>query len=85
MTSAFKDEDIQNLTHTFLDCVEELTKADFLPSSNSSKNSETMNPSSISLNKPPVLGARLGRDENGNPAWFVEQKGENGGYLKIDL
>ncbi|GGZ71910.1 polyketide synthase [Algibacter mikhailovii] len=37
------------------------------------------------LNTPPVLGARLGMDESGNPAWFIPCKENDGEYIKIEL
>jgi len=36
-------------------------------------------------NEPPVEGSRLGRDENGNPAWFIKDPNQNGDYIKIKL
>ena len=32
-----------------------------------------------------VHGARLGRDRNGNPAWFLADPDRAGEYLKVDL
>jgi acyl transferase domain-containing protein len=40
---------------------------------------------SFSLKNPPVSGAKLGRDENGNPAWFIEDVTRENGYLKIEI
>ena len=37
------------------------------------------------INKPPVPGAKLGRDKEGNPAWFVPDTNVIGEYVKIDL
>jgi amino acid adenylation domain-containing protein len=36
-------------------------------------------------NKPPVFGAKLGRDKDGNPAWFIEDSNNKGEYIKINL
>jgi amino acid adenylation domain-containing protein len=33
--------------------------------------------------KPPVAGARLGRDKNGNPAWFIEDPKQLGKYMQV--
>ncbi|HLU88647.1 MAG TPA: amino acid adenylation domain-containing protein [Cyclobacteriaceae bacterium] len=33
---------------------------------------------------PPVPGARLGKDQNGNPAWFVPNPDQEGGYLQLN-
>jgi amino acid adenylation domain-containing protein len=40
---------------------------------------------SKNINEPPVSGAKLGRDQDGNPAWFVEDSNNKGEYIKINL
>jgi amino acid adenylation domain-containing protein len=39
----------------------------------------------IMANEPPVQGSKLGRDEEGNPAWFIEDPKQKGKFVKIDL
>ncbi|PBJ08950.1 type I polyketide synthase [Flavobacterium sp. ACN6] len=39
----------------------------------------------IMANEPPVQGSKLGRDENGNPAWFIKDPNQNGDFVKIKL
>jgi len=39
----------------------------------------------VMVDESPVPGARLGRDEDGNPAWFVEDSSKKGEYIKINL
>ena len=34
-------------------------------------------------NAPPVEGARLGRDEDGNPGWYVTDPERAGKYLRV--
>jgi hypothetical protein len=38
----------------------------------------------IDSSRPPVPGARLGRDENGAPAWFVQSRETPGRFVKVD-
>lgn len=38
----------------------------------------------IISNESPIPGAKLGRDEDGNPAWFIENSAKNGEYIKIN-
>jgi hypothetical protein len=38
---------------------------------------------SIMADEPPVLGSKLGRDENGNPAWFIADSNQKGKYVKV--
>ena len=35
--------------------------------------------------RPPVPGARLGRDAEGKPAWFVANPQAPGKYIKVDV
>jgi len=39
----------------------------------------------IKASEPPVQGSKLGRDENGNPAWFISDPTQNGSFVKIKL
>ncbi|OBX24917.1 amino acid adenylation domain-containing protein [Gelidibacter algens] len=85
MTTAYKMEDIHTLKNTFISCVDELISAGIL---NSHQNDTVINHTESpieALNKPPVPGARLGMDQLGNPAWFVEDSKEKGNFVKIEL
>ena len=86
MTEAFKEEDLTQVINTFKRSIEKMLSAGFFITNKSEsvapKQSEANN--SI-INKPPVDGAKLGRDKNGNPAWFVADSNKNGEYVKIDL
>jgi hypothetical protein len=33
---------------------------------------------------PPVEGARLGRDKDGNPAWYIADERNPGKYLQVN-
>jgi acyl transferase domain-containing protein len=37
----------------------------------------------IMADESPVLGSKLGRDENGNPAWFIADSNQKGEFIKI--
>ena len=39
----------------------------------------------IITNESPIQGARLGRDEDGNPAWYIEDSSKKGEFIKINL
>ncbi len=51
-----------------------------------SSNTDTSKSNSTILHKdnPPVPGARLGRDENGNPAWYVPDPTQSGKFTKLE-
>jgi len=33
--------------------------------------------------EPPIEGARIGRDKDGNPAWFISDPNRPGKYLQV--
>ncbi len=84
-TSAFTEEDVNKLKAAFISSVDELIIADILKSAPHNLVTKTHESSAESLNKPPVTGARLGMDEAGNPAWYVNDEKNPGTYSKIDL
>jgi len=56
----------------------ELQEADFLP------RRKRVDSVSGNADKPPVSGARLGRDEQGKPAWFVPNPEAPGKFLRVN-
>jgi amino acid adenylation domain-containing protein len=87
MTEAYKEEDLTQIINTFKNCLDKMVSAGFFITNKSE--SITPKPSDVNnaviINKPPVDGARLGRDKDGNPAWFIVDPNKNGEYVKIDL
>ena len=73
LTTAHTDEDIQQLLHAFEGSIHELVMAGFIPTH------QQGNPEAV----PPVPHARLGRDANGNAAWFVQDEKHPGKYLQV--
>ena len=87
LTEAYKEEDIQQIIITVKNCIDTMVAAGFfvtIISESISLKNYAVNTFDIST-KPPVNGAKLGRDENGNPAWFIADCKKNGEYVKIDL
>ncbi|RKH18694.1 amino acid adenylation domain-containing protein [Corallococcus sp. CA047B] len=80
-TTAHTDADLQRLINAFQDSVTELQDAGFLPG----KARQTQAPAAVAFdaNQPPVPGARLGRDPQGNPAWFVPHPSQPGKFVKL--
>ncbi len=64
MTMAHTDADIDRVIAAFKESVNELREGTFLPDNGAAR-------ARFDAKSPPVAGARLGRDKNGNPAWFV--------------
>jgi amino acid adenylation domain-containing protein len=75
-TTAHAEADFQRITDAFKQSVIELQESEFLPRRATAHT--VMDPA-----KPAVPGARLGRDPEGRPAWFVPNPDAPGKYLKV--
>lgn len=85
-TEAHTDNEIDLVINNFIHSIDEMIDAGFfqshLPQHTVPK--EKMN-ATYSFNEPPVSGAKLGRDREGNPAWFVVDPEQPGKYLQFKL
>ncbi|RKH57897.1 aminotransferase class III-fold pyridoxal phosphate-dependent enzyme, partial [Corallococcus aberystwythensis] len=79
-TTAHTDADLRRLIAAFQDSVTELQDAGFLPGT---ARPQTQTAAAFDSNQPPVPGARLGRDPQGNPAWFVPHPTVPGKFVKL--
>jgi hypothetical protein len=77
-TTAHSDQDIAFVSKAFKDAVAELQESGFLPGS--SKRA----PAAIDKDQPPAQDARLGRDRDGTPAWFVPNPERPGQYVRFE-
>ena len=85
MTTAFKAEDIKKLKTAFVTSIDELIAANILKSEHVPAVTSHHDNLAASLNTPPAPGARLGMDESGNPAWYVQDEKQKGTLRKIEL
>lgn len=76
MTTAHSQQDIARIKSAFKESVAEMQEAEFLP------RRVTAAPSFDAAN-PPVPNARLGRDKDGQPAWFVPDPAAQGKFVRI--
>ncbi|MCC6384497.1 MAG: amino acid adenylation domain-containing protein [Bacteroidia bacterium] len=84
LTLAFTDADVDFVIKTFKESLSELTELGFIPLHNSTASSNGFNSNGHpTANKPPVPGAKLGKDQNGKPGWFVPDPERPGKYLQI--
>jgi glutamate-1-semialdehyde aminotransferase len=81
LTEAHTDADVDRIIVAFRESVDEMQEAGFFHKA--PRRAEA--PVAFDASKPPVPGARLGRDPSGNPAWFVPNPAEQGKYLKVEL
>ncbi|MDP3469725.1 MAG: amino acid adenylation domain-containing protein [Daejeonella sp.] len=80
MTESHTGAEINNIIEAFEESLKQLISVGFLESKKSNS-SDISNAKPIS--EPPVPGARLGRDREGNPAWFIADPENPGKYLQI--
>ena len=70
LTLAHSDGDLDRVAEAFSRSIEEMQRAGFLPRGGEA---------------PPIAGARLGRDAQGNKAWFVPDADRPGKFLQLNL
>ncbi|MFD2933948.1 amino acid adenylation domain-containing protein [Spirosoma flavum] len=85
LTEAHTDEEINTLIYQFTESIRDLIAAGFFSSDEPSKSNIETTGATFVGNVPPAHGARLGRDRDGNPAWFVPNPGQPGKYLQVEL
>lgn len=74
-TTAHDDAAFAAIANAFRESILELQEAEFLP--------RYRQATSFDAEKPPVHGARLGKDPDGSPAWFVPNPDAPGKYLRV--
>ncbi len=77
LTTAHTENDIATIKMAFKESVAELQEADFIARRTGA------NTGVRDAARPPVPGARLGRDADGTPAWFVPHPHARGKYVKV--
>src|SRR5690606_19007125 len=86
LTTVHTDEDVARIAEAFETSVEELVQAGFIPTAAApTKNGSAIVSKNATNMQPPVPNARLGKDSEGNPAWFVEDENNAGRYLQVQL
>ena len=79
------NEDLQFVADKFEESVNELLRYEFIPIQNNESNTFKAKDDNYSLEIPPVPGALLGKDAEGNPAWFIADDNIPGKYLQVTL
>ncbi|MET4083500.1 amino acid adenylation domain-containing protein [Pedobacter sp. UYP30] len=83
VTEAMNADDIQKLIKTYVESLDEMIKIGFFPKAN--KDAYIADGIVVDGNNPPIDGAKLGKDKNGNPAWFLESKETSGKFVQLDV
>ncbi|PWS33749.1 polyketide synthase [Pedobacter paludis] len=83
ITEATSYQDIEKVIESFSVSLNEMTEAGFFPEINQAN--KLFDPTAVvfSADNPPVKGAKLGKDKEGNPAWFIKDDVNPGKYLQV--
>src|SRR5690606_8386890 len=86
LTTAHSQADIDAIADAFEESVKELVEAGFIPTVTDSTEVLAIGGNNKGMfDNPPHPEARLGLDDEGNPAWFVEDPNNPGQYLQVAL
>ncbi|HYP83450.1 polyketide synthase [Variovorax sp.] len=77
MTTAHTHEDIALIKQAFKESVAELQEAEFLPRNATAS-------AGMDASRPPLPNARLGRDKDGQPAWFIPDPAAAGKFKRVE-
>lgn len=87
ITDAHTEQDIDTMITAFDDSVNEMIEAGFFTAQTAQPAAATEAPpvalAAVNANTPPVPGARMGRDKDGNPGWFIMDEKNPGKYLQV--
>jgi amino acid adenylation domain-containing protein len=82
-TLAHTNADIEFVIRAFKDSVAELQIAGFLSGAPPATAQTVAGNGTANRNRPPQPGARLGKDPQGNPAWYIPDPDRPGKYLQV--
>jgi len=82
LTASHTDEEVDLIISKFKESVAELIASGFMPSE---KQQQTHVMQNGLATTPPVPGAKLGRDKDGNPGWFISDESNPGQYLQVKV
>ncbi|MEO3406873.1 amino acid adenylation domain-containing protein [Mucilaginibacter sp. CAU 1740] len=84
VTAAHTEEDIDQIIAKFSESVYELIEAGIMPTNRPAP----VEPEPVKNGlptEPPVPGAKLGRDKDGNPGWFINDAENPGKFLQVKI
>ncbi|SDD32133.1 amino acid adenylation domain-containing protein [Mucilaginibacter pineti] len=81
VTASHTDNEIDQIVTAFKESVTELIESGFMPS----EKPETAAQQVSLATEPPVPGAKLGRDKDGNPGWFISDTANPGKFLQVKI
>jgi glutamate-1-semialdehyde aminotransferase len=85
ITEAHTDAEIDLVIKLFYESIQEMIDADIFKSNPKILPPKDTTERVYAFNEPPTPDARLGRDQDGNPAWFIADPDQPGKYLQIKI
>lgn len=83
ITEAHTDAEIDLTVNRFIESTNELVKAGFFRATRPAATPPGSQKAHLAPVQPPIPGARLGRDPQGNPAWFIANPDHPGNYMQV--
>jgi hypothetical protein len=83
LTLSHSEADFDFILTAFRDAITELQMLGFLPQLSGDRRVSVSNHNSMMASNPPMPDARLGRDPQGNPAWYMPNPDQPGNYLQV--
>ncbi|MBL0051998.1 MAG: aminotransferase class III-fold pyridoxal phosphate-dependent enzyme [Bacteroidetes bacterium] len=87
LTTSHTEADVQFIVDAFKKSVNELIALDLIPHKKATNGQAKTEPVAVTKNvdasKPPVPNARLGKDPQGNPTWFVADPARPGKFMMV--
>jgi len=83
LSVAHTDEHFKIIFDTFVKVADEMVAASFLPGRQSTNDDNKKSSNGTTHNTPPVPGAKLGKDPEGNPAWYIPDPDKQGAFKKV--
>jgi amino acid adenylation domain-containing protein len=87
LTEPYTEEDADTIINAIKNSIDEMVSAGFfLTSEFKSVSSSQIDKNNTNIfTQPPVTGAKLGRDKEGNPAWYIANPTKVGEYVKVEI
>jgi glutamate-1-semialdehyde aminotransferase len=82
LTEAHTNEEVDTIVSKFEESVNEMIEAGFFASAKQNQEIKIDAKPEVK-EEPPVEGARLGKDNDGNPAWFITDPNRPGKYMQV--
>ncbi|MBD1394376.1 amino acid adenylation domain-containing protein [Mucilaginibacter sp. ZB1P21] len=84
ITDAHTDADVDFIIARFEEVIAEMIETEFIPIYDTDTDKPVAATSAPNdMGEPPVPGAKLGRDKEGNPGWFISDDKNPGKYLQV--